>query len=124
MQILEDMLEGGWLVYWAPLQDDEGNPITDPQGDQLYDDPVDLPCRWEDSVELFVTKTGTQITSKSKIYVGVDLKEDGIVHKGKKADVLDLDDPLQNKYSHVIIRFDKLPTMHQEDEEFLRTAYV
>ena len=117
MDIIDDMLEDGFCVYWAYTGvDSNGNPT--------YIAPVEINCRWEDTNELFQGPV-TQEVSNAKVYVGIDLTVEGALRKGKLAEVTDQVNPFLNTKTYRIRRFDKMPaTIDQSEGIFLRYAFV
>ena len=119
MDIIEDMLEGQ-AIYWAPkgINDD---------GDKTYEDPIPIPCRWEDCREEFIDKAGAKSVSRAKVYVGIDLDESfGVLWEDRLkvgvGGLIDELNPFKNLRAYEIQKFDRLPTL--DYEEHLRTAWL
>lgn len=65
--------------YWAPAAPHaNGNRY----GDRSFADPIEIDCRWEDKTELIQLPNGEQFTSKSTVYVDLDLALGGILWHG------------------------------------------
>ena len=111
-------------AYWAPLHED------DPFGRPLYDTPVELTCRWEDVIEIFMDARGNQTVSNAKVYVELDVEVDGYLRllaeeegSVEREEIEDMEDvPTDNEGVMLIRRFDKLPNLRLT--EYLRTAYL
>ena len=67
-------------VYW-------GDPTPDGYGGKTYSDPVEIPCRWEDTLEVIKDKRGEEIICKAKVLVTQDLEEGGILCLGTLEDL-------------------------------------
>lgn len=114
-------------VYWAPA----GNGDT---GEQLYDDPIEIKCRWEDVHKLFFNEAGEQTVSNARVYLWTEMAGSGefqplgVLWLAPDKDLPALDQvpfpglPLRNPGAAVIRRFDMLPD--KDAEEFLRTALL
>jgi len=68
-------------VYW-------GNPVNDGYGGFVYNDPVEIKCRWEDKKEVFYLSNGTQAISKSVIYVMQEIDIESRFFLGTLGDVI------------------------------------
>jgi hypothetical protein len=105
-------------VYW-------GNPIGNGTGGFIYDPPIEIPCRWEDTAILVSDKEGNDLISKAVIYVLQDLDEEGMICLNSLDNLdssLDID-PNNVDNTYIIKRFDKLPAL-KSSTEFLRKAYL
>lgn len=91
-------------VYWGPTGqiDRNGNPVLD--------DPIELPCRWEDVNELFLNSEGEQEVSNAKVYVDRVLQLEGWLKKGELDDLASTN-VYDNDDVYVIRRFDQLPKL-------------
>ena len=67
-------------VYW-------GDPTPDGYGGKTYSDPVEIPCRWEDTLEVIKDKRGEEIICKAKVLVTQDLEEGGMLCLGTLEDL-------------------------------------
>ncbi len=63
------------MVYWRMA----GN---DGEGGFLYDDPVELKCRWEEKIEQVVTTMGEETVSRAKVFVDRKLTEGSYIYLG------------------------------------------
>ncbi len=115
-------------VYWPPVLDVNGDAVNDSDGNPTYGTAVDLDVRWEDVIVEFTDRGGTAKTSKSMVYVGEDLKENGVLWKGLLASVPDAAVPFNNKGAWAIQRFDVTPILFAEPpfeaDDALRIAYL
>jgi hypothetical protein len=113
-------------VYWAPA----GSDMT---GAQLYDDPVEVKCRWEDVHELFYNEQGEETVSNAKVLLdilpgGAEFQLLGVLWLAPDKDnpalpqLTDEDSPLANPGAAPIRRFDKFPD--RLAKTFLRTALL
>lgn len=55
---------------------------TDLYNKGVFSAPVVLKCRWEDMSELFIDKTGQEVTCKSRVYFAVDIALEGYLLLG------------------------------------------
>ena len=107
-------------VYW-------GSPTEDGYGGKTFADPVEISCRWEDTVEKISrvgARLGEEIISRAVVYVTEDVEELGYLFLGDLDD-LDSDeeaDPTTVENAYMINRFDKIPVLRST--EFLRKAYL
>src|SRR5690554_523382 len=101
-------------VYWEPTGrvDRNGNPV--------FEDPVEIDCRWEDVSELFLDENGNQQVSKAKVYVDRDVKLRGYLKLGEIYGISE--GPLKYSDVHTIRRFERLPNLR--NTETLRTAIL
>ena len=65
-------------VYW-------GNPTTDGYGGRTFDDPIEVPCRWQQTQELFIDTSGKEVRSQAVCYVDRDLDLGGFLYLGTLA---------------------------------------
>ena len=92
-------------VYWAPKEsgfDEFGRPE--------YESPVEIDCRWVDKAEEFIDAQGTRQVSKSKIYVGEDVKRGGMLMLGELTDLESLSgNPKEIEDAFEVRSFSKTP---------------
>jgi len=105
-------------VYW-------GNPVDDGYGGMIYDDPVEIFCRWEGSTKLITDAKGNQIVCVAEVMVTQELDIDGILYLGTIDDLgPDRDDaPETISDTHRIKQFMKTP-LFQSTDEFIMIAYL
>ena len=105
-------------VYW-------GTPVEDGYGGKTFADPVEIACRWEDTLEVVSDMYGNEIIVKSAIYVTQDVDEEGYLYLGTLDDLDSAEevDPTTVEGAHIIKRFDKVP-MLRTTNEFLRKVYL
>jgi len=107
-------------VYW-------GNPVNDGHGQNTYDAPVEIPCRWEGKKQLLKTydSKGNIIEYIGVVFVNQDLDEDGCLFLGT---LDDLDsgafaEPEIMEDVFPIKQFEKLPSL-RSSTDFYRKAYL
>lgn len=103
-------------VYWTPSVDD-GTGLG-----HVYDDPVEIDCRWTDKFEIIVDAMGKEVTSKTYVLADRDLSIEGVLWLGKLADLESSSDPFANTSAWKIIAFHKIPDASAK--KFLRKAYM
>ena len=103
-------------VYW-------GAPTNDGYGNFVWNEPIEISCRWEDSMRIVVAVTGEEKVSAAEVQVAQDLDENGMLLMGTLValDSDQLDDPVAAGAS-LILRFDKIPTL--DAIHFYRKAYL
>lgn len=105
-----------YCVYWEPFS-------VDGYGTIIWDDPVELSCRWESANELFVDSSGEELRSTAKVYLEDDVVVGGYLYLGElNSAFTSSDDPALTKTSYRIKRFDKIPDL--SGTEFLRRAWL
>ena len=105
-------------VYW-------GSPAEDGYGGKTFADPVEISCRWENTLEVIRDAFGNEIVCRSGIYVTQDVEEQGYMYLGTLDD-LDSDeeaDPTTVDGAYEIRRFDKTPSLRATND-FLRKVYL
>ena len=108
-------------VYW-------GTPVDNGYGGKTFATPVDINCRWEDTVEK-INRIGDrmeeEIVSRAQVYVTTDVQEKGYLYLGALADLSTAQkaDPTTITKAYMINIFDKIPVIRKTDE-FLRKAYL
>ena len=116
-------------IYW-------GVPRAGADGNMVWDDPVELKVRWDDTTKLVMNAKGVEVGSQATVLVAgrvendgtvtpIDLDVDGRLYLGS---LDDLDsgqeaDPLSIEKSWPIIRFDKNPEF-RSTTKFIRQAYL
>lgn len=105
-------------VYW-------GNPVPDGYGGTDYDDPVEIACRWDETINVITASNGKEVVSKASILVTQNIDEEGYLYLGTLDDLDSdaLDEPETVDGAWKIQRFDKTPMIMKTDE-FVRTAYL
>ena len=105
-------------VYW-------GNPVNDGEGGFTFDDPVEIACRWEETIQVTTDNKGNEVTSRAVIYITQDVDEEGMLYLGT-LDNLDSgqeEDPKTIQGAWIIKRFVKTPALNSSTA-FLRKAYL
>lgn len=121
-----------WAVYWAPIMDDDGNQVSDVDGNPSFAEPVAIRCRWDDERKLFRAASGEEKVSTSIIYPDRDLLENGRLWLSplrdanlSQGDILagvpDTDDPVASRAGK-IQAIAKNPNLRAT--EFLHTVYL
>ena len=112
-------------VYW-------GNPVNDGYGKNIFDDPVEIDCRWEEMLQVVIDDKGNEITSRAVVYLTQDVDYEGILYLGTLEDLYEtvlesslggLDDPMAIENIFIIKRFEKKPVLGSTSV-FLRKAYL
>lgn len=105
-------------VYWEHTG-------KDAYGGDTFKTPVDIPCRWDDTVELITASDGEQIASRAKVLTPHDLAEQGFLYLGTVASLSPEQkaDPKLVDTAYPIRRWEKIPLIKKTDE-FVRTAYL
>jgi hypothetical protein len=105
-------------VYW-------GNPTSDGYGHHLFDPPVEIPCRWQDSTIEVATSNGESQTSRAVVYLLQDVQNEGMLMLGNIADLTEdqIITPKNIADAWIIIKFDKTPYL-RDNTVFLRKAYL
>lgn len=129
MSIKQTLTRGlnSYAVYW-------GAPTDMGDGLKIFNDPIEIRCRWETREQIMVYQNGEKNISRSIVYVDRDVDENGYLYDGRLADLDDfLDssagtyiDPftitLAGKVAHIIKRFEKVPDF--KGVYFLRRAQL
>lgn len=71
MTIIKKMLKER-AFYWEPIGSDEN-------GRAIWETPIEIKCRWEDSAEEYMDRLGRSQTSNAMVYVDRELKEGGFL---------------------------------------------
>lgn len=69
-------------TYWAPA-----DASSDLYGKPTYSAPVQLPCRWENRVELVRSKSGQEIASQARVFLAQTVSLDGYLLLGTSSAV-------------------------------------
>jgi len=102
-------------VYWG-VSDFDGN------GKPIYEQAIEIKCRWEDKGEQYVDKTGHDHVSNSVVIVDRDLVEQGVLWLGKLQDVESQQAPLENEGAYEIKKRDKIPD--RATKKFFRRVFL
>jgi hypothetical protein len=104
-------------VYWA-------NPQSDGATGRTFDDPVEIPVRWEDRQELFLDDKGQERMSRATVIVDRDVARGGWLYLGDLDDLSSGEeaDPLSVDEAHEIRQFTKTPD--RSGTSFFRTAML
>lgn len=105
-------------VYW-------GNPRSDGYGGIIFDDPVEIKCRWDDVAKLITDAKGQTVISQAEVLITQDVVVDGYLYLGALADLdsSEEENPISVSGAHAIKRVDKTPLFKSTDE-FVRSAYL
>jgi hypothetical protein len=89
-------------VYWGVKRfDNSGRP--------MYEQPVEIKCRWEDIHEQFVDDQGHDHVTTAIVMVDRDLVVQGVLWLGSLEQVTSETSPFENKGAFEIKKFDKIP---------------
>lgn len=108
MSIITRMLKQD-AVYWPPLG-------VDAFGKPSLDTPIQIRCRWEDSVEESITPEPEIGFSMATVYVDRDLEVGGKLSLGELVSSSSPSDAWE------IVQVEKLPNLRAT--EYLRTVYT
>lgn len=113
-------------VYW-------GNPRNDGYNGFIFDDPVEIDCRWEDSTQVFAASDdkGTKFISRAIVYTAQDLDYNGRLYLGRLSDLEDqlesssgtYIDPKDVDEAYPIKRVEKIPALGMTNV-FIRVSYL
>jgi len=107
-------------VYW-------GNPQNDGFATEVYDAPIEIPCRWEGKAQYVKgwDAKGNVIEYIGIIYVKQDLDENGCLFLGTLNDLTGeaYESPKSMDEVYIIKQFEKLPVL-KSNTEFLRRAFL
>lgn len=94
----------------------------DANGLPTYGTARELKVRWEEVNEVYTSRGGQSLVSRSKVYLGEDVREGDVLWKGALADVGDPVNPLNNAAVFEVTVFNKTPNLRATD--YLRIAYL
>jgi len=107
-------------VYW-------GNPTPDGYGGFTYDDPVEIPCRWEGKEQVIRAWDGKGDVGEyiGVVFVNQDLINDGCLRLGTLDDLdsEDFEKPLSNDLTYRIKQFERISMLHSTTT-FIRKAFL
>ena len=102
-------------VYW-------GVDAFDADGRPIYEEAVEISCRWEDKGEQYLDKQGHDHVSNSVVIIDRDVVEQGVLWLGSLEDVESQNEPLKNDGAYEIKKFEKIPD--RKATKFFRRAYL
>lgn len=105
-----------YATYWPPASqaDDFGKPV--------YEDAIEIKCRWEDGQEQYTDLKGQIRVSTAIVYVDRDLLIGGVLALGKKKAMTSLVDPFAMAGAREIQTWNKVPNRTATD--FLRFVHL
>jgi hypothetical protein len=107
-------------VYW-------GNPQEDGFGTKIWDDPVEILCRWEMKQQLVrgYDYKGNTFDYIGIIYVLQDVDIEGVLFLGTLDDLTDSEEsnPVIPEDAYVIKQFEKIPALYSTTD-FVRRAFL
>ena len=104
-------------VYW-------GNPVNDGYGGFTFDEAVEIPCRWDDKVQILKDNAGIEKISRAEVLLTQDVDELGYLFLGSLDDLpSDHDNPAEIEEAYMINVFTKVP-MIKSTTIFVRKAYL
>lgn len=115
MQLITRMLQYDRCVYWAPRP-------ADPSGQEQFDDPIEIGCRWEDTIQEYIDQKGEKRVSTTVVYIGEDLLLNGFLWHGKLEELVDTVDPTNNPGAYVIQKVASIPTI--DHTQSVRMVYL
>ena len=94
------------IVYW-------GTPTENGYGGKTFAEPIEIKGRWEDKNQFFTDYTGSQISSRSIVYVLQHLDEEGVLYLGTLDDLdsAQEDDPMTIEGACTIKKFEASPVL-------------
>ena len=105
-------------IYWKLIGFDE-------EAEPMYEPPVDdLLVRWDDIMEIYVTPSGEERTSRAQVMVDRDMPMGSVLMLGTMENVIHPDEPLHEDHpgAFTIRGWKKHPTM--KATHFLRIAIM
>ena len=102
-------------VYW-------GNPTPDGYGQNTFDAPVEVSCRWEQRERIIKDRLGREVVSKATVWVVSDLVSEGWLYLGSLDDLDSNPLPMEVDGAYEIIAKDKIPGIKAVG--FLRKIYL
>lgn len=102
-------------VYWGVKR-------FDANGRPMYNQPIQIKCRWEDTNEQFVDAQGHDQVTKSIVMVDRKLVVQGVLWLGKLQDLQSESEPFKNVGAFDIKKFDNIPD--RRAKKFFREAYL
>jgi len=102
-------------VYWAHLGDNA-------QGEPIFDEAVEIRCRWDDTHQEFIDQNGATVVSRAAVMVDRDTPERGRLFLGTLEDLVSQTDPEENYGAYEIRSFNKTPD--RRGTKFARTAML
>lgn len=102
-------------VYW-------GNPVEVGDGSLIFDDGVEVDCRWEERQELYMDNEGNERKSQAIVHVKQDMKVGEYLYLGVDDD---LDSDISNPTavdSFEIKSFEKIPNI--KGDKFIRRVFL
>ena len=95
---------------------------TDFYGNASYAVPVEVPCRWTDKNEQYMSSEGQVLIARSYVLVDRDMKEKDVLYLGTISSAIDADNPKSNKGAFEIKSSAKIPWI--DATWFLRKVYL
>jgi len=114
MSIIDRYTKFDRCVYWAPLSQGDNH---DRYGEQSYEQPLEIYCRWEDKVEAIQLPNGAQFSTKSIIYVDTELAMGGILWHGLLVAV-----PSEPPVANLIVHRFSIPNLR--NKAVVRGVYI
>lgn len=101
-----------------------GNPTPDGYGSYSFSQPIEIPCRWTDSIQVVSDGKGNDIVCKSVVMVDRDITELGMMWLGLLANLTTEQKaaPVSIPGAYTVKRFDKIPLI--KGSPFLRVCYL
>lgn len=80
-------------------------------GQETFDGPVEIRCRWDDVAETYTLPDGNEAVSKSIVYVDRVMSVNDILVRGPLTEDIDKSDPLNNKMVSRIRQFSQIDNL-------------
>lgn len=93
-------------VYW-------GTPVNDGQGGFTWAEPIEIACRWIDSVETVLASDGREFVSRAKVHIDRELDKNGMLFLGGLDDLDSSEeaDPATSDNAYSIRQTKRVPTV-------------
>jgi hypothetical protein len=86
MSIFEKAVAYDYCVYWPPKKNASNQTATDRYGNQLFDDAVELKCRWDDVRQIIKSTDGTDRQSNAEVITDQLVELGGVLWHGRLAE--------------------------------------
>lgn len=103
-------------VYWERLD-------PDGYGGWIWEDPIEVACRWVEKNEEMFDEAGNKFISKAEILVNQDMKPGDMLYLGDLDGITSASgSPANTKSAYVVRKFSKIPDILAE--EYVRKAWL
>lgn len=103
-------------VYW-------GSPVNDGYGNMTYSEPIEIKCRWEDTIKVLSDSNGKEFTSSTSILIPQEyqVEEQGMLFLGTLDDLPS--SYTVDEYGSEIKKISKVP-LYRKINDFVITIYL